>query len=161
LLKFFLIYICFIFGIKAANINLCSKDSAEKKVSEICREIETNLEVSKKKWPNSLLYKNCGNNYVWIQGTSSDLKMIMHPIKQRLNGAYIGNLFDENRLPLFKTFDREAKKHPEGVWVDYSWPKPDEEKGSPKTSFVKKCKLQNGDFWVVGSGIWKADLKKN
>lgn len=137
----------------------CSKALAEKKVAEVCKEISEKGDAIKGEWPQSLLYSNCGDNYVWVQDTSSDIKMVMHPVKQRLNGQIIGKQLDENKFPLFAAFDKEAKAKAAGTWVDYVWPKVGAEKATPKSSFVKICKMKNGESWIAGSGVWKEDLK--
>lgn len=137
----------------------CSKKIVEEKVNEVCKQISLKGAAIKSEWPQSLLFKNCGDNYIWVQDTSADIKMIMHPIKVRLNDQPIGKQLDENKFPLFAEFDKAAKAKAAGAWVDYVWAKPGAEKATPKTSFVKLCKLPTGDSWIAGSGVWKEDLK--
>ncbi len=137
----------------------CTKAAAETKVNEVCKAIEEKGEAVKDGWPQGLLFSNCGDNYVWVQDMSPEIKMVMHPIKQRLNGQEIGKQIDENKFPLFAEFDKAAKKEAKGAWVDYVWAKPGQEKGTPKTSFVKICKMKSGTSWIAGSGVWKEDLK--
>lgn len=141
--------------------DVCTKETAEKFVQETCNKIEAaNDEKSAKAgWPQSLLFKNCGENYIWVQETSDQIKMIMHPIKQNLNGQSLVTHKDENNFPLFVEFDKAAKKNPNGAWVEYLWTKPNVKKATPKISYVKKCRLKNGSEWIAGSGLWKEDLK--
>lgn len=138
---------------------LCSKKRAEEKVNDMCKQISTKGEAIKSDWGSNLFYQNCGKNYIWIQDTSPEIKMVIHPIKKRLVGQVIGKLMDNNKLVLFRKFDTEAKAHPTGAWIDHVWPKPGVEKATPKTSFVKLCKLPSGTAWIVGSGVWLEDLK--
>lgn len=147
--------------IKVFAADECSKQAAEKFVQDTCTKIEAAADEKSAKsgWPQSLLFKNCGDNYIWVQETSNEIKMIMHPIKQNLNGQSLVSQKDENNFPLFVEFDKAAKKNPSGAWVEYLWPKPNAKKATPKISYVKKCKLKNGSEWIAGSGLWKEDLK--
>lgn len=139
--------------------DVCSKAAVEVKVNEICKMIEDKGEAITSERPAGLLFKNCGDNYVWVQDTTADIKMVMHPVKQKLNGQVIGKQLDENKFMLFTEFDKGAKAKKNGAWVDYVWAKPGAEKATPKTSFVKLCKMKSGVSWIAGSGIWKEDLK--
>lgn len=136
----------------------CTKAEAEKNVQTVCSEIESKGAAVTKDWPQALLFKNCGE-YVWVQDISPEIKMVMHPIKQRLNGESLTKHEDKNKFKLFVEFDKAAKKNPKGAWVDYLWAKPGAEDATPKTSFVKLCKAKDGTEWIAGSGVWKADLK--
>lgn len=143
----------------AFSASICSLAEAEKRVNEVCQAIEAKGDAAKSDWPSALLFQNCGDNYVWVQDMSADIKMVMHPIKQRLNGTVIGKQLDENKFMLFTEFDKAAKAKAAGAWVDYVWAKPGEEKATPKTSFVKICKMKSGESWIAGSGVWKEDVK--
>ena len=134
-------------GITTAQAG-CSKEEAKKSVEKMCALIAKKgdaaiAEIKK--------YRYCDNNYVWIQ--DSDVKMVVHPIKRRLNGKSLKKVKDKKGLHLFVEFDKMAKSNPNGGWVDYYWTKPGDEAPTPKTSFVKVC---GGDKkWIAGSGIWK------
>ncbi|MGK5083531.1 cache domain-containing protein [Bdellovibrionota bacterium FG-1] len=95
----------------------------------------------------------CGEpNYVWINDMHPT--MIMHPVKTQLDGKDLTTNADEDGKKLFVEFVKAAT--PTGAWVDYKWKKVGEGVGSPKRSWVKKCKVgSTADFWVVGSGTWK------
>lgn len=142
-----------------AKAEECSKENAEKQVKEVCEDIIAKGKDVKKEWPKKLLFENCGKNYVWVQDTDEHMKMVMHPIKVRLNGQALDTHVDENNFKLFVEFDKAAKKKADGDWVDYVWAKPGKEKASSKTSFVKLCKSKDGTAWIAGSGVWKEDLK--
>jgi signal transduction histidine kinase len=148
-----------IFTTTSLYANECSKKITEDKVNEVCKQISTKGAAIKSEWPQALLFKNCGDNYIWVQDMSSEIKMVMHPVKQRLNDQAIGKQLDENKFALFAEFDKAAKAKSAGAWVDYVWAKPGAEKATPKTSFVKMCKLPSGESWIAGSGVWKEDIK--
>jgi methyl-accepting chemotaxis protein len=142
-----------------AEKEACTKKAAEAKVDEICKDIVAKGQDAKKDWPAKLLFKNCGDNYVWVQDTTPEIKMVMHPIKRRLDGQSLTAHTDENKFPLFVEFDKAAKAKPDGSWVDYMWAKPGAEKATPKTSYVKLCKMKDNTSWIAGSGVWKEDIK--
>jgi signal transduction histidine kinase len=130
----------------------CSKAEAAKAVNDACAQVEKSGKDSLKALNTS---RFCGDNYVWIQ--DSNVKMVQHPIKPKLNGTDLSTIKDDTNKFLFADFDKEAKKNADGGWVNYNWPKPNAEKSSPKTSFVKKCKGDLG--WIAGSGVWLDDIK--
>ncbi len=126
----------------------CTKDKAKEAVLKICGSIEKDGDKALEEVKS---YRFCGDNYVWVQ--DSDLKMVTHPIKPKLNGSSLAENKDDNGTKLFVEFDKKAKAEKDGGWVDYVWPKPNAEKATPKTSFVKMC--GGAKKWIAGSGIWK------
>lgn len=126
----------------------CSKEQAKEAVEKACSLIEKKGKASLR---DIQKLRYCGSNYVWIQ--DSDVKMVLHPIKRRLNGKSLKANKDEKGKHLFVEFDKVAKSNATGGWVDYVWPKPGDEKATPKVSFVKKCGGSLG--WIAGSGVWK------
>ena len=139
-----------------SHAGVCSKDVTKQEVTRVCDLIvKKGVEAKKDK----LVFENCGKNYVWIQDASTPtMNMVMHPIKRRLNGKPLDKHTDENGLKLFSEFDKKAKADKDGAWVSYLWAKPGKEKATQKISFVKLCKGDKVE-WIVGSGIWKEDLK--
>ena len=125
----------------------CTKEQAQASVQKACDLISSK---GKGALDEIRKYRYCGSNYVWIQ--DKDVKMVMHPIKPRLNGKPLGAHKDEKGKQLFVEFDKTAKANPDGGWVDYLWAKPGAEKATAKTSFVKMC---GSVQWIAGSGIWK------
>jgi signal transduction histidine kinase len=142
-----------------AKAEECSKKAVEAKVNEVCGAISKKGAAVKADWPGGLLFKNCGDNYVWVQDTDPNVTMVTHPIKFKLDGESLLKHTDENKLLLFVEFDKQAKAKPAGAWVDYLWKKPGVEVATAKTSFVKTCKHPDGKVWIAGSGIWKEDVK--
>ena len=126
----------------------CKKEQAKAIVEKACglANSEAN-EAAAKSAVQKLRY--CGSNYVWLQDEA--VKMVMHPIKPRLNGKDLKDNKDEKGKKLFVEFDKMANANADGGWVEYYWAKPGAEKATPKVSFVKKC----GKYgWIAGSGIW-------
>ena len=80
-----------------ANAGECSKEKAKKEVERVCAEI---AETGKKPKTKSLIFENCGKNYIWIQDTDEKITMVSHPIKRRLNGKALNENKDENGLKL-------------------------------------------------------------
>jgi len=139
-----------VLGLSFINVSAadCTKEQAKESVEKMC-----GLIASKGKGALAEIgkYRFCGSNYVWIQ--DKDVKMVLHPIKRRLNGKSLKANKDENGKALFVEFDKMAKSAAAGGWVDYVWAKPGAEKATPKVSYVKVC---GGDLgWIAGAGVWK------
>ncbi len=164
---FFLFVISlFLFG--TAYAEKCTKEQAKEAVERACKLIEkygkTALIGKKEKLGGEesiAKWRYCGslNNYVWVQDTSDEVKMVFHPIKRRLNGKSLKGHPTKATGPdtvkgvsLFEAFDKMAKANPEGAWVNYEWTKPKGEKAEAKVSFVKVC--PGAQKWIAGSGIW-------
>ena len=88
------------------------------------------------------------NTYVFLQ--KMDGTMDAHPFKPSLIGKNLMDLKDSNGKEFFREFIKVAKEAGSG-WVEYMWPKPGEEKPSPKNSYVLKV----DDNTFVGAGYYK------
>lgn len=100
-----------------------------------------------------------GAGYIWIHNL--DGIMVMHPIKPSLNGKVLTDMRDANGSYFFISMNETVEEHGKG-WIPYVWPKPGEEKSSPKVSF---CVLvsKDGNDYVLGSGMYDVtadDIKK-
>ncbi|MET0091043.1 MAG: methyl-accepting chemotaxis protein [Candidatus Thiodiazotropha sp.] len=93
------------------------------------------------------------DGYFWINDHQP--KMVMHPIKPKLNGQYLGEIKDPQGKPLFKAFVSKAESDPEGGFVDYLWPKVGKDDPQPKVSFVKDYPAWQ---WIIGSGLYVDDV---
>ncbi len=134
--------------LSSATFAECSKEQAKASVEKICSIIAAKGDGAKDEIKK---FRYCGTNYVWVQ--DSDVKMVVHPIKGRLNGKDLKRNKDKKGKHLFVEFDKKAKAVKAGGWVEYYWVKPGEEQSTPKVSFVKLC---GGDKkWIAGSGVWK------
>jgi methyl-accepting chemotaxis protein len=92
--------------------------------------------------------------YIWINDQQP--RMIMHPYKPELNGKDLSDIKDPTGRAVFVEFVKAAKEKG-GGFVTYLWPKPGETEPVAKISYVK---LYEPWGWVVGSGIYIDDLKK-
>ena len=100
-----------------------------------------------------------GQGYIWIQDLNA--VVLMHPIKPSLDGKDMSGFADKNGTLLFLNFSELCEEKGAG-WVPYVWPKPGEEKTSPKISYVKLAK-HGGTDYVAGCGLYDvtpADVKK-
>jgi len=95
------------------------------------------------------------NEYFWINDLRS--VMIMHPMQPELDGKDLTDTRDPNGTYLFQEFARVAETGGAG-FVDYMWPKPGESEPVPKISYVR---LYEPWGWILGSGIYVDDVKKN
>ena len=96
-----------------------------------------------------------GNEYFWINDTG--LKMVMHPIRPELDGTDLKETRDPDGKYLFREFVRICQRNGSG-YVEYLWPKPGESEPAGKISYVK---LYEPWGWVLGSGIYVDDIKKD
>ncbi|MCP4994877.1 MAG: methyl-accepting chemotaxis protein [Gammaproteobacteria bacterium] len=91
-------------------------------------------------------------NYFWINDMHH--KMVMHPIKPKLNGKDLSDLKDPSGKKLFVAFVDTVKSQGAGH-VLYLWPKPGSEDPQQKISYVKGFKPWG---WIIGSGIYVDDI---
>ena len=102
---------------------------------------------------NALKDMRYGNKeYFWINDLTP--RMVMHPYKPELDGKNLSEAKDPNGKRLFVEMVRAAAGTT-GGFVDYSWPKPGQDKSVPKLSYVKEYKPWG---WIVGSGIYIDDV---
>lgn len=141
----------------------CTKD----KKKAICEEkivkdkVDWACELVEKKGKDALAeikkmrFDCCGEpNYVWINDMHP--KMVMHPIKPKLDTTDLTENKDPDGKKLFVEFVAAVKKTPAGDWVKYKWTKSEESDPTPKKSWVKACKVgATEEKWVVGSGTWE------
>lgn len=127
--------------------DVCTKDQAKEAVEKVCKEIEAKgdgaLEMVQ-------TFRFCGSNYVWVQ--DSDLKMVIHPIKPKLNGSSLKENKDDNGKLLFVEFDKSAKANKNGGWVDYVWPNQVRKKRQTKFLSLKNAAALKAGSLVLGSG---------
>jgi methyl-accepting chemotaxis protein len=96
-----------------------------------------------------------GEGYIWIHNL--DGVMVMHPIKSALDGKGLLDMRDVNGTYLFVAMNELCEESGEG-WVPYSWPKPGEEKSSPKVSYVVLAE-HGGKNYVAGSGMYDVTVE--
>ncbi len=93
-----------------------------------------------------------GGNYFWINDMTP--RMVMHPIKPKLDGQDLSSFEDPSGARLFNNFVNQVSKNGEGV-VPYLWPKPGSEQPEHKVSYVKGFAPWG---WIVGTGIYIDDV---
>jgi methyl-accepting chemotaxis protein len=95
-----------------------------------------------------------GKEYLWINDLQP--KMVMHPYKPELNGKDLTDIKDPDGKQIFLEFAKICKEKG-GGFVTYLWSNPGESKPITKVSYVK---LYEPWGWVVGSGIYAEDFRK-
>ena len=93
--------------------------------------------------------------YIWIHSLK-ETKMLMHPIKFKMEGNELIGLKDEKGKRFFVAMNSVANETGQG-WVEYYWPVPGTKDIVRKVSYVKKCTMADGVDVVIGCGIYKAD----
>lgn len=90
------------------------------------------------------------DTYVFLMDLNG--KMLAHPFKPELTQRDdLLQVADTDGKPLFMEFVKVANTSGKG-WVDYMWPKPNEEKPVGKTSYIYRVP---GTQYFVGAGIYK------
>ena len=93
--------------------------------------------------------------YLWVH-TLNETRMLMHPIKYRMEGKQLGELKDERGKLFFQVMNRLAREQGQG-WVEYFWPVPGSKEVARKLSLVKRCTMADGVEVVIGAGIYNVD----
>lgn len=103
-----------------------------------------------------LRYGEDNKDYFWISDMHPN--MVMHPYRIDLQGNNLDQFVDSHGKQLFLEFTKVVKDHGHG-YVDYMWQwKDDSKQIVPKLSYVKGFKPWG---WIVGTGIYVEDVKKN
>jgi len=96
-----------------------------------------------------------GGNYFWVNDMHP--RMVMHPIKPKLDGEPLGDFQDPAGTFLFRDMVSVVKADGAGI-VNYQWSKPGHEEPVDKVSYVKGFPAWG---WVIGSGIYVDDVKQS
>ncbi|RKY34958.1 MAG: hypothetical protein DRP78_05945 [Candidatus Omnitrophota bacterium] len=91
-----------------------------------------------------------GKGYIWVHNL--DGIMLMHPIKEALDGTNVLESKDPNGFYLFVAMNELAEEKGSG-WVPYMWPKPGDSEASPKVSYVYLVE-KDGKAYVAGAGMY-------
>ncbi|WP_417842279.1 methyl-accepting chemotaxis protein [Thalassospira sp.] len=89
-----------------------------------------------------------GDNYVFVIDHSAHI--LMHPIKPELNGKDGTTITDENGVRIFADLAKVASA-PQGGYLNYIWPKPDQKTSAQKISYGASYKPWG---WVIGAGTY-------
>ena len=97
-------------------------------------------------------------DYIYI--TDANNIMLMHPIKAELVGVDMNTSRDKSKQQTF--YLRELRENtmnsPDGRgYVNYIWPRPGEETGSPKLGAAHKVSEWD---WMICSGVYTNDVSK-
>lgn len=111
------------------------------------------VEAKRRAMNATSLIRYDGGNYIWINDT--DLKMVMHPIKPKLNGKDVSKLKDATGSLIFVAIKKATEASGSG-YVKYMWAKPGFEKPQPKMSYVHKFAPWG---WIIGTGVYIDDLQ--
>lgn len=76
--------------------------------------------------------------------------MLMHPAVKALEGKNIGDLKDKNGKPFIAEMVNQVKANG-NAYVEYWWPKANEDKPSPKLSYAS---LYDKWGWLVNTGVY-------
>jgi hypothetical protein len=94
-------------------------------------------------------------SYLWVH-TLDESRMLMHPIKYRMEGETFAHLKDERGKPFFQVMNQLVRQQGQG-WVAYHWPVPGSKTVARKVSFVKRCTRADGVEVVIGAGLHNGD----
>lgn len=94
-------------------------------------------------------------SYLWVH-TLAESRMLMHPIKHRMEGQEFAHLKDERGKPFFEVMNEMVRRQGQG-WVAYYWPVPGSKTVARKVSFVKRCTMADGVEVVIGAGLHNGD----
>ena len=90
------------------------------------------------------------DSYVFLM--DMDAKMLAHPFAPEMTQRDdLLQVADKAGKPFFVEFIKVANASGQG-WVDYMWPKPNEDKPASKSSYILRVP---GTQYFVGAGIYK------
>ncbi len=88
---------------------------------------------------------------------SSDLKMLMHPLKKSLFGKDLSNVTDPSGKYVYKEISQITQKDEGGI-VDIVWDKPGSSTPVAKKVFSQKFAPWN---WIISTGEYLDDIERN
>ena len=135
-------------ALKAAEGQSITPEQIIARVEKAAALVKTNGESAMDQFRGDSEFVGNGT-YVWIHNL--DGIMIMHPMKNKLDGKQVLGIKDPNGKRLFSAMNSLVKKSGAG-WVDYMWAKPGSNKPVPKISYVKLVEADHN--YVVGCGIY-------
>ncbi|MDD2467547.1 MAG: cache domain-containing protein [Desulfobulbus sp.] len=93
--------------------------------------------------------------YIWIHSLK-ETKMLMHPIKFKMEGKELIGLKDQKGKRFFVSMNNVVNEAGQG-WVEYFWPIPGSKDIVRKVSYVKKCTMPDNVDVVIGCGLYNGD----
>jgi len=131
------------------------KKILQREISSVIHYLEQHQDRSKSellKYIESIRYEK--NGYIWIHDT--DYYLRAHPFRQDRINSYDINLTDAVGTKITKTFVDQTIAHPEGVFIEYYWVKPNAAQSSKKIGFFRLYKKYH---WVIGTGLYVDDIQ--
>ena len=95
------------------------------------------------------------DGYYWIN--DSHPKMVMHPIKPKLNGKDLTNNADATGKRHFVEMSKVANASKDGGLVEYKWDRPGKA-GDPRLKFSYVKKFEPWD-WIIGTGAYVDNIE--
>ena len=95
-----------------------------------------------------------GNGYITLIGSNSVI--VMHPINAKLNGKNMYDFKDAKGAELYKMVAALGASSSGEGFLEYWWPRPNEEKASPKIGFVKRFKPWD---WDLLAAVYQDDIE--
>lgn len=93
------------------------------------------------------------NTYVFVVDCAQAI-IAAHPANPELVGKDATSLLDTQGHPFFYQVC-DALKKPNGIWLQYWWPKPGQKEGSRKISYALRA---GNTSYVVGAGVYDDKL---
>lgn len=93
------------------------------------------------------------NTYVFVVDCAQAI-IAAHPVNPELVGKDATSLLDTQGHPFFYQVC-DALKKPNGIWLQYWWPKPGQKEGSRKISYALRAGTTS---YVVGAGVYDDKL---
>jgi len=132
------------------------KKILKREISSVIHYLEEHQGIDKKKllrYIETIRYEK--NGYIWIHDTTYHLRA--HPFRQKFIDTYDIDLVDAMGTKITKEFVDSAVTHPEGVFIEYYWIKPNAAVSSKKIGFFK---LYPKYHWVIGAGLYVDDIEQ-
>ncbi len=153
--------------VSVSTVSIAEEQATPQEVIQKCQEAAKFLsqEIAKGNEAEkaALAYMNQrGNNrfvwkdtYVWVLCCTCEPKTnAAHPINQKIVGPDLSGMKDKRESLFFLQFC-ETAKNPKGGWVEYWWPKVDEQKASRKITYILPVA---GTKYQVGAGVYDDTL---
>lgn len=99
-----------------------------------------------------------GKEYFWVNDLHPT--MLMHPYKPELNGKDLTDKKDPTGKAIFVEFVKTVQQNNGAGFVNYMWPAPNADKDAPPVPKISYVRLFPEWNWVVGSGIYIADVNQ-
>jgi len=131
------------------------KQILKREISSVIHYLEQHQDRSKQallKYIESIRYGK--NGYIWIHDTAYYLRA--HPFRKSSIDSYDIELVDAMGTKITKQFVDMTMQHPDGVFIEYYWIKPNEKESSKKIGFFR---LYEKYQWVIGTGLYVDDIE--